>query len=77
MTWNTVELSKGQKDNIELALSVADKSREWACLTNELALYQGNLIDILPEISPSDSKNGGEIESWRGTVVLVTILAIN
>ena len=32
-----------------MALTVEEESREWARLTNELALYQGDLINISPE----------------------------
>ena len=61
MTWSTIELSKGQRDNIKLALSVADENQEWACLTNELAIYQGGLTNVPPKSgvdSPLKFKEG-------------------
>ena len=32
-----------------MALTIEEEGREWARLTNELALYQGNLTNIPPE----------------------------
>ena len=49
MTWSIIELSKGLRHNIKLALSVSDESREWALLTNELAFNQGGLTNVPPK----------------------------
>ena len=46
LSWSSVCLSEEQKERIKLALTVEEESREWATLTDELALYQGNLINI-------------------------------
>ena len=44
--WRTIDLSEEQNGRIKLALIVEEENREWARLTNELALYQGNLTNI-------------------------------
>ena len=49
MSWSNVRFSEGQKERINLALTVEEESREWAKLTDELALYQGNLTNIPPK----------------------------
>ena len=47
--WSTVDLFEEQKGRIKLVLTVEEESRELARLTNELALYQGNLRNIPPK----------------------------
>ena len=49
MNWSGVHLSEEQKERIELALTIEEECREGARLTDELALYQGDLINIPPE----------------------------
>ena len=49
LNWSGARISKRQRERIGLALTVEEESREWARLTDELALYQGDLINIPPE----------------------------